>query len=186
MKKDLPPSFVKGWTELESLAQRIKQWACPHCQCVGCLIFHGWLRGYSSKGKEKTVRAKRLFCSDRFKAGGCGRTVSIFLGECLRGLQITATALWLFVQRALEGPSTQTAWQAHGGRLSLSTGYRLWRRLQEALPHLRTWLSRRRDPPKDVATSHPLGALVAHLRETFGQEGPIAGLQLALEKDFFG
>lgn len=160
METDLPPRFVKDWRELESLLQQVKQWSCLHCHDVGWLVLHGWLRGYGPRGKEQTLRAKRLFCSNRFTAKGCGGTVSIFLGECFRGLQITATALWLFLQATLEGSSTQAAWEAHGGRLTLSTGYRLWQQLQKALPRLCSWLSRRRAPPKDLAASHPLGAVV--------------------------
>ena len=57
--------------EFNDFYANLKIAQCPHCKTVGYLIKHGFLRGYSSQHQlEKTVRATRVFCSNRNRAAG--------------------------------------------------------------------------------------------------------------------
>jgi hypothetical protein len=61
---------------------------------VGTLIRHGCLCGYdSSSPRRKTVRARRIFCSNRQARRGCGRTFSVWLADKIRRLSLTADGL---------------------------------------------------------------------------------------------
>ncbi|MCK5543067.1 MAG: hypothetical protein KAI40_10275, partial [Desulfobacterales bacterium] len=50
----------------------LKIYACPHCNCCGCLILHGFLYGYDDT--DFVRRGHRIFCSNRNLRSGCGRT----------------------------------------------------------------------------------------------------------------
>jgi len=58
----------------------------------------------------------------------------------------------------------RAAWLvAAAGALSERSGYRLWRRLQRAVTHLRSQLLRREAPPASTATE-PIGQVLEHMR----------------------
>ena len=75
------------------IAERLKQTPCPHCKVVGTLIRHGFLYGFDdSNPQRKTVRARRIFCSNRHARPGCGRTFSVWLADKIRRLSLTTGA----------------------------------------------------------------------------------------------
>jgi hypothetical protein len=77
---------------------------------------------------------------------------------------VTATALMQVVLRVLAGFSLVRAWlEVVGGRFTVRTGFRLWRRVREAQAHIRTALTRRAPPP-ECRDNEPLAMMVAHLR----------------------
>src|SRR5476649_1963438 len=77
--------FCRNAEEWSAIAERLKQTPCPHCKVVGALIRHGYLRGYDEcNSKQKTVRARRIFCSNRHARHGCGRTFSVWLADKVR------------------------------------------------------------------------------------------------------
>ncbi len=50
---------------LHNLLTTLQLTQCPHCKNVGTLIRHGVLRGCDDSNlKHKTIRAKRVFCSN--------------------------------------------------------------------------------------------------------------------------
>lgn len=93
--------FYRSAEEWITLAERLKQTPCPHCQVVGTLIRHGYLRGYDgSSPQRKTIRARRIHCSNRQARRGCGRTVSVWCADKIRRLSLTTGVLWRFLHRA--------------------------------------------------------------------------------------
>jgi hypothetical protein len=67
--------FYRNAAEWLALADRLKLTPCPHCRVVGALNRHGFLYGFDdSSPRRKTVRARRIFCSNRCARRGCGRT----------------------------------------------------------------------------------------------------------------
>ncbi len=89
------------WDEegFRAISEKLKMTACPHCQVTGLLVLHGFLRGYDeSSPREKTVRARRIFCSNRNNRKGCGRTFSVWLADKIRRLSLSAGGLWTFLQ----------------------------------------------------------------------------------------
>ena len=71
--------FYRSDEEWHAVAERLKLTPCPHCKVVGTLIRHGFLYGFDdSSPRQKTVRARRIFCSNRNARPGCGRTFSVW------------------------------------------------------------------------------------------------------------
>ena len=77
--------FYRDEHEWAALVERIKRTPCPHCRVAGALIRHGSLVGFDDTSpRRKTLRARRLFCSNRGRRPGCGRTVSVWFAVNVR------------------------------------------------------------------------------------------------------
>lgn len=132
------------------------------------------------------MRGRRFFCSSRFRRAGCGRTFSVLLMTVIAGFSVRAHTLFRFVEAALGGLSRSAAWQVvAAGALSLSSGYRLWRRVREAQSALRARLCRQRAPPACLHPE-PLAALLAHFRSAFPDAVcPFSSLQAYSQQGLF-
>ncbi len=93
----------------ESYRLKLKQISCPHCHGVGFLIRHGFLRGYGS-GSEIIRRGWRLFCSNRQRRRGCGRTHGVLLAEYLARRSVTASVMTGFLKNRMTGLSLTASW----------------------------------------------------------------------------
>ena len=141
--------FYRNAEEWMAIAERLKQTPCPHCKGVGALVLHGFLRGYDeSSPRQKTVRARRIFCSNRYARSGCGRTFSVWLADKIRRLSLTADALWQFLQLAV-ATSILAACRDIDYRLSDRT----WQRFHRKQSTIRTALCGRRPPPESPPRS---------------------------------
>jgi len=182
--------YVRSDEELGQALLGAKLLSCPHCGAVVTLNGHGWLRGYAEAGQERIVRGRRLFCSNRFRRPGCGRTCRVVLAGTLAGFLVTAATLACFVLAVLAGASRKAAWErvVRSGRseLSLRSGYRLWRRLERARPHIATRLCAVGPPPPSSSTL-PIAQLVAHLESVLpGAECAFAAFQLRFQASLLG
>ena len=140
--------FTGATEEWIALAERLKLTPCPHCKVVGTLIRHGYLRGYDeSNPQRKTVRARRVFCSNRQARRGCGRTFSVWCADKIRHLSLTTSALWRFLQRAAAG-CIVAAIRAVDCQLSDRTWQRIWKRFDRGQSKIRTALSGCCPPPE--------------------------------------
>ena len=183
--------FYRSAEEWIALAERLKQTPCPHCKVVGALIRHGYLRGYDeSSPRRKTIRARRLYCSNRQARRGCGRTFSVWLANKIRRLSLTSGALWRFLQRAAAG-SILAAIRAVDCSLSDRTWQRIWKRFDQGQSKIRTALSARCPPPEWPAQSPsepappPAAHVLAHLHAAFPDaDCPIAAFQHTLQTFF--
>ncbi len=173
------------------MAERLKQMPCPHCKVVGTLIRHGCLYGYDeSNSKRQTIRARRVFCSNRQARRGCGRTFSVWCANIIRRLSLTTACLWRFLQHAVVG-SLHAATHAAGCRRSDRTGQRLWKRFHLGQSNIRTALSARCPPPElptpllPKASRQPAAHVLAHLQTAFPDtDCPIAAFQHTLRTFF--
>jgi hypothetical protein len=86
----------------------------------------------------------------------------------------------------MSGTTRVAAWQAAvAGALSVSSGYRLWRRLARAQASLRTRLCRLCAPP-DSGHDEPLAELLAHFSLAFPGVGCVLSeYQLRAGRDLF-
>jgi hypothetical protein len=178
--------FFRSPEEWLAIAQRLKHTPCPHCKVVGTLIRHGCLYG-----KPKTVRARRIFCSNRNARPGCGRTASVWCADKIRRLSVNADVLWQFLQLAVAG-AMLAAGRAVDCRLSERTWQRIWRRFRLAQSTIRTALHGRCRPPPEppprtttTPTRRPAAHVLAHLLAAFPDAHcPIAAFQHALNTFF--
>src|SRR5271170_5085249 len=140
--------FCRSDEEWKTIAERLKQIPCPQCKAVGALIRHGYLRGYDdSNPQRETLRARRIFCSNRNRRRGCGRTFSVWRADKIRRLSLTTHALWRFLQRAV-ADSIAAAIRVVKCHLSDRTLQRIWKRFDQGQSRIRTALSARCPPPK--------------------------------------
>lgn len=169
--------------EVDAVYATLKTTACPHCKKVGCLIRHGFLRGYGEQHlREKAVRARRVFCSNRNRADGCGRTFSVWMADKIRRLFLSADSLWAFLDNAVRANNKLQAFRKLNCALSDSAPYRIWKRFQRAQSGIRTALAPCCRQPK-VEARHPAQLTLAHLKAAFDHHSlsPIAAFQAALQ-----
>jgi len=177
--------FYRGDDEWIAIAERLKQTPCPHCKVVGTLIRHGFLYGFDdSSPRRRTLRARRVFCSNRHARRGCGRTFSVWIADKIRRLSLTAGCLWRFLQRTVS-EGIVAAIRAVNCHLSDRTLQRIWKRFRHGQSTIRTALSGRCPPPELPAGPSPTAQVLAHLQAAFPDAHcPIAACQHALRTFF--
>ena len=173
-------TFFESRCEIETFLNQLHLLVCPFCGATETFVRHGFIRGYISP-VQRGIRAWRVHC--KRKRGGCGRAPSVRLAENLMHRCLTATPLWSFLLALLQAPSVKAAWETCGIRLSLDTGYRLYKRLGLVQSILRTHLHSRA-PPKRKCAGSTLLQVVEHLQDTFGEPSAISAYQQDLQKDF--
>lgn len=181
------PRFVKDASALDEVVFEIKLQSCPHCRVTGTLIGHGFLRGYAERSSERVLRGRRLYCSNRGRRRGCGRTFSVKLSTVLCGFVVRTATLWGFAKAVLAGLTRRAAWLGEAcGALSLPSGYRLWRRLCSAQSGLRVRLCRYSSVPA-CRSAEPLAQLFAHLGGVVGtaEIDLLAAFQCRLQQGLF-
>lgn len=130
----------------------------------------------------RVQRGQRVWCSNRGRRGGCGRSFPVFLAEVLPRHTVRAPALWALLERLVQGGSIKAAVEALGPHFALESFYHLWQRLPGCLPAARAALCRERKAPASSQT-HPLLQTVEHLREVFGQSDcPLSEFQLHFQR----
>lgn len=169
--------------EIEAVLDKLKTTSCPHCKRVGSLIRHGILRGNGENHQgAKSVRAYRIFCSNRNRAAGCGRTFSVWLANKVKRLFLNADRLWAFLKQAVISGNKLQAFRNLNSGLSDSAPYRIWKRFHDAQYAIRTALYPLCRPP-DIASDQPVELTLAHLETAFKHHclGPIAAFQVTLQ-----
>jgi hypothetical protein len=183
--------FCRNAEEWDAMAERLKLTPCPHCKVVGTLNRHGCWYGFDENNrKQKTVRARRVFCSNRNARPGCGRTLSVWGADKIRRLSLTSRGLWRFLTCALAG-SVLAACRAVRCHLSHRTLQRIWKRFGQGQCKIRTALSALCLPGQVPATlpaipsHHPAAQVLAHLQAACPDaDCPIAAFQHTLSTFF--
>jgi len=200
---------VKVWI-FASQQQRDQQLAllkctpCPHCKHIGALNRHGFLRGYDQQNfRNKTIRALRIFCSNRAAHQGCGKTFSLWLADKVKRLFLDTQPLWDFLLQATISGNRSRAFHQLDCAMSDSAPWRIWRRFLNAQSKIRTALSALAPPqpancggaPDDfdhAPPETPEAATINHLKEVFQNSSvtdatldPIAAFQLKTQSFFF-
>ena len=127
-----------------------------------------------------------MFCSNRGRRGGCGRTFSLLLADVLPRHTFTAAWVWPWLVELLAGLSLKAAAEKLRLPFALESVYRLRRKLRRRLDDLRARLCREQPPPTSPQ-SDPLLQTVEHLRAVFAGPGcPPATFQLHFQEPFLG
>lgn len=120
-----PVVYVTSAVDFDKHKSELKLRPCPHCCVVGCLIQHGYLRGHGDGSHDEVQRGWRVFCSDRHRRSGCGKTHSILLTEFIFHRMVRSAHLWQLLHNLREGLRLKAAWEKIVSPFSLDTGYRL-------------------------------------------------------------
>lgn len=156
--------YVENLDDFKSFSLKLPQEPCPHCRQQGYLIRNGTLKGYGKDAIERIIRGWRIYCSNRNRRKGCGRTFPVMLSDFLPRRQVTATILNLFLSNLLRGLSVALAWPpcSHG----VECAYKLRRLLTRNPFQLRTLLFSKARAP-DHPDPSPLMQTLAHLFSCF-------------------
>lgn len=168
-KRDVPSafSFCARCAGVEAPIFSLKQSPCPHCGCFGSLNRHSRSLGNDPlRASGQSFRGQRVFCSNRGRRGGCGRTFSLVLADVLPRHTMRASLLWRWLVEVLAGLSLKAAAEKLRLPFALETVYRLRRGLRQGLASVRTRLCREQSPPAS-AHADPLLQTVEHLRRVF-------------------
>ena len=173
--------FYRDESEWIAIAERLKQTPCPRCKAVGTMIRHGFLYGFDEKSpRRKTVRARRIFCSNRHARPGCGRTFSVWLADKIRRLSLTSRGVCTFLKR-VANVGIAAAIRAADCHLSDRTMQRIWKRFDRGQSAIRTALFGRCSPPEtppEPARRPAAAHVLAHLQAAFPDaDCPIAAFQ---------
>ena len=170
------------------VAGRLKTTPCPHCRALGTLNRHGTLSGCADAGSGRAVRGRRVFCSNRGRRPGCGRTATVWAAGTIRRLSRTARTVGRFLQRAVAGALAAAVRDTDVHR-SDRTFRRVWRRVVRAQSRIRTALFDR-GPPPDPGPTEPsrratAAHVLAHLRAAFPTaDCPVTAYQQATRTFF--
>ncbi len=178
--------FYRSRKDFQKTHRRLKLTACPHCQETQTLILHGYLYGYDLKSANKRiVRGRRVFCSDRNRKTGCGKTFSLLKAGRIKRLMIQTRDLWSFLKNIVNGMNVFRAFRSLAAGLSTTSIYRLYRRACLHQPGMRTLLLRRCPAPRDIHHKNPLIKTIIHIKSAFkGRADAIAAFQSTFQTSF--
>ena len=175
-------SFVplELWPKLLS---RLKHRPCPHCHTTGYLNAHGFLRGFGL-GSSRIIRGKRIYCSNRGRRKGCGKTHSLFLPNFIPTFSILSSLLWNFLFLVLGGKTRRQAFKITFPSKNISRAYSFWKRCVKNQFNLRLILSTFCQPPRSTQVI-PWLQVLEHLRLAFPlSPNPISDFQTTAQLAF--
>lgn len=175
--------FIRDVQDFAKALFGLKQRVCPFCGRRGTLNRHSRVRGNDPQAVQGSVmRGQRVFCSNRGRRGGCGRTFPILFAQVLPRHTFTARLLWKALAGWLRGSSLKASWEAALSLLALDTFYHLVQRLRRRLTELRTALHKLAPPPASQ-TSDSLRQTFEHLRSVFRNDAcPLESFQLRFQR----
>lgn len=133
---------------------QLKEERCLHCQQTHQQVSHGFVYKKQVRGEPYPV-GKRIFCSNRRRRTGCGRTTQLYVASVIRYLHYAGTVIIAFALAMMKGLSIVTAYhQATGTEISRNA-YRWMNRLMKQCSFYRSLLHQPR--LKDSASLiHPV------------------------------
>lgn len=161
------PKFYNDEKQLETIHQNLKQALCPYCKSAQNLIFHGYLYGYSETGNQKIIRGRRIFCSNRNKRLGCGRTINIFIKTVFKKFILSTQNLWNYLINILNGLNKFQSFKQLNLPFSNTTIYRIYKRFWLRQYFIREQLCKIHPLPQNMKTSSPLIQTIKHIQITF-------------------
>ena len=176
-------TFVRDAQDFAKALLGLKSRRCPFCECWGTLNRHSRVRGNDPNAVQGSiVRGQRVFCSDRGRRGGCGRTFPILYAQVLPRHTFTARLLWKALGNWLRGSSLKASWEAIRSHLALDTFYHIVQRLRRRLTELRTALHNEAAPPVSKA-SDSLRQTFVHMSGVFNSDFcPLESFQFRFQR----
>ncbi|MBL4795341.1 MAG: hypothetical protein JKY24_07550 [Pseudomonadales bacterium] len=121
--------------------------SCQHCRKQDQFVPHGFVykNQHIAPAADKEPAGKRLLCSNRYGRSGCGRTLRLYLADCIPSLTRSSAQVALFFLLLLSGCSTKEAYQKSTPETEADhrNAYRWLTKCQTKLTTYRTFLSTR-------------------------------------------
>lgn len=135
---------------------------------MGALILHGILYGQILLEVEtKQKKGHRIFCSNRNRRQGCGKTFPLRMATVIRSTSIKTQQLRTFLQNLCSGTPIIHALEIEPCYYSTSSRYRLYHKFKRRQPAIRTKLSELSRPPTIHESKNPLLETFEHLKAAF-------------------
>jgi hypothetical protein len=177
--------FYQTEEEFQDYYEKLKLTMCPHCNTDGCLILHGYLYGYSETDTSVIRRGHRIYCSNRNRKKGCGRTFSILVSVFIKDFITSANSLWLFLKEIREEKSLMSTFRESGSAIGQASIYRLFKRFRHNQVRIRSYLTRIKDPPDLKHAKIPAIQTILHLKSVFKKNScPVAKFQHYFQASF--
>lgn len=128
------------YLELSAIDQQTRQLdnePCHYCAQTQ-LVSHGFVYKKCSGGAEPQAVGKRVFCSNRQRHTGCGRTMRLYLDSTVRWLHYTGAHVVAFLLALMAGSTVQQAYGQATGRDDPRHAYRWLHRLGAQLSGYRS------------------------------------------------
>jgi hypothetical protein len=172
--------------DFDSVKYNIKILKCPYCGEYGMLILHGYIYGQNEK-RNTVIKGRRVFCSNRNRRKGCGRTIAYRLANFIHQSFLCAKTAWKFLSEILKGSSIENAYNSldTSFTISISTLYFFWKKFRHKTDAIRTTLSNHfKLCPSDA--NCPYRETIFHLKEIFKNinSNPIESYQRQFQRCF--
>lgn len=179
-------SYFDNLEDVAAFFSRLKLLICPHCKCIGFLIRHGYLRGNAEDhGTAIIKRGCRVFCSNRNRRNGCGRTFSILYSKFIKNRTVTAKTVSRFLSNIAKGKNLLRAFTETGSSFVASSCYRVFNRFKLAQARIRTLLMSALPPPDGVGLLDPVVQTILHLNSVFPLSScPVSAFQSRFQVSF--
>lgn len=178
--------FIKK-SELASIGQTLKLKRCDHCGITGMLILHGFIYGYDEYRTYHRIKGRRVFCSNRNRRNGCGRTLSYRIIDFMERSLISTLAAWRFLKSILMGKSIEKAYTSLDPEyvLSLSTFFRFWKKFKLQTHSIRTCIANNY-PILKISEPTPYHETIQHISILFSENdiNPISKYQKIFQQSF--
>lgn len=113
---------------IEQQTRQLQSEQCRHCQQTHQLISHGMVYKKRVGGQPQAV-GKRVFCSNRNRHTGCGRTMRFYLDTTVRYLHCASWQVVAFVLALMTDMTVQQAYFQTTGTTDPRHAYRWLNRL---------------------------------------------------------
>jgi hypothetical protein len=133
--------YYESLFALEQHTRQLDRVPCRHCSQTAQLVSHGFV--YKKRvGADPEAVGKRVFCSNRKRRTGCGRTVRLYLEATLRRLHYAGAHMAAFVLALLAGATVRHAYGQATGAADPRHAWRWLNRLDAKLSDYRNLIHR--------------------------------------------
>lgn len=167
--------FYPNLSAIEQQTRQLDDASCRHCGKTQQLVSHGFV--YKKRaGAEPQAVGKRVFCSNRKRRTGCGRTMRLYLDSTVRWLHHAGAHVVAFMLALIAGRTVQ---QAYGQATGATDPRHAWRWLDRLCAQLSSYRSLAHQPPlpgadATAAASRPVrhGLLASTCTQLLQRFGP--------------
>ena len=173
------PRYYKDETDFSKIQKNLYRYQCPHCLHFGYLILHGYLTGYiDSALVNKQRTGHRVFCSNRYRKRGCGRTICVTPATHMHGSSYSTNLIWMFLCLIHKGFNISQSHRRLNACCTISWAFNILRRIKQNLPRIRSGLLYYRGPPNHDGDSEIIHT-IAHLIHCFpNASNPVTAFHL--------
>lgn len=120
--------YYPSLSAIEQQTRQLDQVPCHYCQQTQQLVSHGFVYKKQAGAAPQAV-GKRVFCSNRQRHTGCGRTMRLYLDSTVRWLHYAGAHVVAFMLALMAGRTVQQAYSQAAGTDDPRHAYRWLHRL---------------------------------------------------------